>query len=60
MKHGKSALDRLFVSYEFGKDNYGYPAEDRIRVDIDKKIRSVHQILNSNGAVVPGIGNRTG
>ena len=50
----------MFVPYEFGKDNFGYPAEDRIRVDIDKTIRSMHQILNSDGAIVPGIGNRTG
>ena len=41
MKHGKSALDRLFVPYEFGKDNYGYPSEDRTRDDIDNIIRSI-------------------
>ena len=60
IQHGKSALDMLWVPYEFGKENFGYPAEGRIRGDTDKTIRSMHIILNQNGEVVPGIGNRSG
>ena len=60
IERAQSAIDRLWLPYEFGKENFGYPPEGRIRGDIEKTIPSMHIILNANGAVVPGIGNRSG